>query len=422
MQELAVYADFDFLSAPEQIGTVRREMLRGAAKYSFEFTPQWLESHPSLYLSADLENYAGRQFSRSDTEIFGFISDALPDRWGRLLFRRREEIVAVRENRPPRNLTPFDYLSGLDDGTRVGALRFKIPGTECFLHPEDKLAIPPLASVRELMAASSRIEESERKHQTPEEKWINQLLFPGSSLGGARPKATVIDENGHLWVAKFPSVNDNHDVGLWEFFAYRLAEKAGIHIAPTKILSTDSGHHIFLVRRFDRIENTGRRIHFASAMTLLGLSDGAGASSNNGYTDLADFIIEHSVNTEENLTELYRRIAFNIAVGNADDHFRNHGFLLSAQGWQLSPAYDMNPTTELRQSLLINHETDTADLNQLLHSCELYFLDSHKALSIIEEVVSAASEWPQEAKKLNIPLRDQRIFATRFFVKFAPTS
>ena len=418
MQELAVYADFDFLASPEPIGTLRREVLRGAAKYSFEFESQWLRNHPSIFLSADLENYAGRQFSQAGTEIFGLISDALPDRWGRLLFRRREEIEAARNHRPPRTLTPFDYLSGLDDGTRVGALRFKLNGTVEFLRPEDKLAIPPLASVRELMAASNRIEESERKHLTPEEKWINQLVFPGSSLGGARPKATVIDDNGNLWVAKFPSVNDDHNVGLWEYFAYRLAEKAGIRTAPTNVIPCDNGNHIFLVRRFDRTENNHRRIHFASAMTLLGLSDGDGASSGHGYPDLADFLIEHSVNAEANLAELYRRIAFNIAIGNADDHFRNHGFLLTAQGWQLSPAYDMNPTAELHQSLLINRETDTADLNLLLNACDLYFLDRTKARSIIEEVVAAVALWPQEAKKLNIPLRDQRIFAARLFSKF----
>ena len=153
-------------------------------------------------------------------------------------------------------------------------------------------------------------------------------------------------------------------------------------------------------------------------MTLLGLSDGDGASSGHGYPDLADFLIEHSVNAEANLAELYRRIAFNIAIGNADDHFRNHGFLLTAQGWQLSPAYDMNPTAELHQSLLINRETDAADLNLLLNACDLYFLDRTKARSIIEEVVAAVALWPQEAKKLNIPLRDQRIFAARLFSKF----
>lgn len=223
------------------------------------------------------------------------------------------------------------------------------------------------------------------------DNWIAQLVQPGSSLGGARPKASVIDENKILYIAKFPSRKDDYDAGLWEHFSHLLAKKAGVNAAETRVISTSDKYHTLLSRRFDRRED--RRIHFASAMTLLGLNDGDNANTGNGYLDIVDFILQNCTNVEDNLQELYRRVAFNICIGNTDDHFRNHGFLLTAKGWTLSPAYDMNPTLNEYQSLLINSSTNKSDLNELLNSCEEYMLQKQPAQQIISEVLDAVKEW-----------------------------
>ena len=182
-------------------------------------------------------------------------------------------------------------------------------------------------------------------------------MYNRSSLGGARPKASVIDENKILHIAKFPSRKDDYDTGLWEHFSHLLAKKAGIHAAETRVIFTNDKYHTLLSRRFDRKED-GKRVHFASAMTLLGLNDGDNANTGHGYLDIVDFILQNCTNVEDNLQELYRRVAFNICIGNTDDHFRNHGFLLTSQGWTLAPAYDMNPTLNEYQSLLINSYTN----------------------------------------------------------------
>ena len=256
------------------------------------------------------------------------------------------------------------------------------------------------------------IEKSEEKNQLPEMKWIQQLVHPGSSLGGARPKAGVQDAEGMLYVAKFPSRNDDYDVSLWEHLSHLLARKAGIIAAETSVIRTGDKYHALLSRRFDRTAG-GRRIHFASAMTLLGLTDGCDAKTGNGYLDIVDFILQNGCCVEENLRQLYRRVAFNIAIGNSDDHFRNHGFLLSPKGWTLSPAYDMNPTTSTCQSLLISSSTNEADLNLLLEASEEYMIDKAEASQIIREVVSAVSEWKTVAASLGIPKREIGLFESR---------
>ena len=244
-------------------------------------------------------------------------------------------------------------------------------------------------------------------------RWIAQLVQPGSSLGGARPKASVIDENRILCIAKFPSRKDDYDVGLWEHFSHLLAKKAGVNAAETRVISTSDKYHTLLSRRFDRREE-GKRIHFASAMTLLGLNDGNNANTGHGYLDIVDFILQNCTNVEDNLQELYRRVAFNICVGNTDDHFRNHGFLLTAKGWTLSPAYDMNPSLNEYQSLLINSSNNKSDLNELLNSCEEYMLQKQLAQQIISEVLNAVKKWRLLATRLGIVKSEQERFATVF--------
>lgn len=410
MKRLYVYADFDWLKEVELIGELGYESLRGTDSYSFTFNNEWLRKHGELFLSDDLNNYPGQQYSLPEKDIFGCFSDALPDRWGRTLLLRREQIVAAEEKRPVRRLSSFDFLTGIDDFSRMGGYRFKeIPDGE-FINVGESLKIPPLTDIRGLIAASAEIEKSEEKNILPDRKWIAQLVHPGTSLGGARPKANVIDTDKTLYVAKFPSRKDDYDVGIWEHFSHQLAIKSGISAAKTGVMANGGEYHTLLSQRFDRTQE-GRRIHFASAMTLLGLSDGDNASSGHGYLDIVDFIIQNCTDVEKNLQELYRRVAFNICIGNSDDHFRNHGFLLTAKGWILSPAYDMNPTLNEYQSLLISSTSNKADLSILLDACEEYMLNRNTAEKIVSEVVEAVKGWRELAVRSGLSKREMDIFS-----------
>lgn len=410
MKKLYVYADFDWLKEMELIGELGYESLRGADSYSFAFDNEWLRQHGDLLLSDDLNNYPGQQYTQPDKDIFGCFSDALPDRWGRTLLLRREQIAAAEEKRPVRRLSSFDFLTGIDDFSRMGGFRFKEDLDGEFINVSESLKIPPLTDIRELIAASAEIEKCEENNMLPDRKWIAQLVQPGTSLGGARPKANVVDADKALYVAKFPSRKDDYDVGLWEHFSHVLATKAGVNVAQTKVLATREKFHTLLSRRFDRASD-GKRIHFASAMSLLGLSDGDNATSGHGYLDIVDFIIQNCTDVEWNLQELYRRVAFNICIGNTDDHFRNHGFLLTAKGWTLSPAYDMNPTLNEYQSLLISSTSNKADLSVLLDACEDYMLNRKTAEKIVSEVVEAVKEWREIAIRQGVSKREIDMFS-----------
>lgn len=416
MKKLFVYADFDWLETLQLIGELSCDSVRGSETYGFSYDKEWLAKYGDVFLSEDLQNYPGIQYTRPERNIFACFSDALPDRWGRTLLNRREQIAAAEEKRIVRRLTSFDYLMGIDDASRIGGFRFaETPGGK-FINCEESLRVPPLANVRELMRAAHEIELSEEKHLLPSKKWLAQLLHPGTSLGGARPKASVIDEDGSLTVAKFSSHKDDYDVAQWEHFCHIMGRKAGLNVAETRTIDGED-YHILLSKRFDR-GCAGRRIHFASALTLLGLTDGDNASTGYGYTDIVDFIVQHGSNVEQNLEELYRRVAFYIIVGNSDDHFRNHGFLLTRKGWELSPAYDINPTLADNQSLLINRSTSESDLNILLASAGDYLLSTEKAKSIINEVKTVMKLWCSEACKLGLPQRDIDQFARRFDSRF----
>lgn len=412
MKKLFVYADFDWLETPQLIGELSCDSVRGSETYGFSYDKEWLAKYGDVFLSEDLQTYIGIQYTRPERDIFACFSDALPDRWGRTLLNRREQIAATDEKRAVRRLTSFDYLMGIDDASRMGGFRFaETPGGK-FINCDESLRVTPLANVRELMRAAHDIELSEEKHLLPSKKWLAQLLHPGTSLGGARPKASVIDENCSLTVAKFPSRKDDYDIAQWEHFCHVMGRKAGLNVAETRIID-GGGYHILLSKRFDR-NSDGRRIHFASALTLLGLTDGNNASTGYGYTDIVDFIIQHGSNVEKNLEELYRRVAFYIIVGNSDDHFRNHGFLLTRKGWELSPAYDINPTLVDNQSLLINRSTSESNLDILLSSATEYMLPAIKARNIIDDVKKTMKSWRTEACRLGVPQRDIDMFAPRF--------
>ena len=413
MKRIYVYADFDWLPQIEYVGELGYESLRGSDSYTFKFSDIWLKKYRSVFLSADLNNYPGQQYTQPGKDIFGCFSDSLPDRWGRTLLNRREQVLAENEHRPIRHLSSFDYLIGLDDCSRMGGFRFKQELNEEYINSSVKLRIPPLTDIRTLISASEEIEKSEEKNQLPDLKWISQLVQPGSSLGGARPKANILDENSNLCVAKFPSRKDAYDMAIWEHFAHLLATNAGIHAAATRVLFTNDKYHTLLSKRFDRTTEN-KRIHFASAMTLLGLTDGDNASLGYGYLDMVDFILQYCTNVDENLQELYRRVAYNICIGNSDDHFRNHGFLLTPKGWTLSPAYDMNPTLSDYQSLLISNNTTRADLGALLNASEDYMLNRETAESIILQVVNAVKGWENVATRLGISNSEMNRFRARF--------
>ena len=413
MEKLFVFGDFNWLHEPEQIGELCYEKLRGSDSYAFKFDKNWLNLHAGIKLSEDINNYPGMQYTLPGSDIFGCFADALPDRWGRTLLKRREQLQAEEEKRAPRNLSSFDYLVGIDDFSRMGGFRFKEDMNGEFINVSPSLKIPPLTEIRELIYASQEIEKCEEEDVLPEKKWIAQLIKPGTSLGGARPKAGVLDEDGRLCIAKFPSRKDDYDAGLWEHFSHLLAQKAGIHVAETCVLGGLGKYHTLLSKRFDRTDE-GRRIHFASSMSLLGLKDGDNAQGGHGYLDIVDFILQGCCDVEKNLQELYRRVAFNICIGNSDDHFRNHGFLLTSKGWTLSPAYDMNPTNNMYQSLLINETSNKADIQVLLESCEDYMINRKVAQGIIKDVQAAVSNWETLAKQLQIPQREQAMFRDRF--------
>lgn len=413
MERLLVFADFDWLDKPELVGELCYEKLRGSESYAFRFDDNWLKFHAGIKLSEDINNYPGLQYTQPGNDIFSCFSDALPDRWGRTLLKRREQIQASEEKRAVRNLSSFDYLMGIDDYSRMGGFRLKREQDGDFINVSPSLKIPPLTELRQLVLASQEVEKSEENDVLPEKKWIAQLIQPGTSLGGARPKAGVLDDSGNLCIAKFPSRKDDYDTGLWEHFSHLLARKAGINAAQTKVLGGLGKYHTLLSKRFDRTDE-GKRIHFASSMSLIGLRDGDNAQGGYGYLNIVDFILQSCCDVEKNLQELYRRVAFNICIGNSDDHFRNHGFLLTPRGWTLSPAYDMNPTLNEYQSLLINESSNKADIRTLLESCESYMIKKEVAENIIRQVQAAVAGWENLAVLLQIPAREVMMFKDRF--------
>ena len=404
MKKITVYADFDFLSDAQEIGTLGYEHVCGKDHFVFEYSRDWLKQYGGILLSGDLMNVPSLQHPRGNDNVFGFVKDSFPDRWGRMLLDRRERLTAQSEGRPTRMLTNYDYLIGIEDFTRMGGIRYKEEDSDGFINASEKYLVPPIESLRALCDACHEIELAEERNELPKRRWLDQLIDPGTSLGGARPKANVVDTDGTLYVAKFPSKKDLENTELIEHFSHQLAAKAGIHVAKTRTIKISKDRDLLLSERFDRTKD-GRRIHFASAMSLLGLDDGAGSNTGNGYLDIVDFILHGCTDVRQNLRELYRRVAFNVMFGNTDDHFRNHGFLLTPKGWTLSPAYDINPGAKSHQCLLIDSYTEESDTGALLAASENYMLERQKATEIIEEVRATIKDWRKTATELQIPLK-----------------
>jgi len=377
-----VYDDFSF-EKPVLLGRLYVGVIKGGESYSFEYDSEWLKRtvfHADL--DPELPAFGGRQFP-SGKSIFGLFADASPDRWGRVLMNKRERILAEKEGRKPRKLHDSDYLLGVYDETRMGGIRFKETIEGNFLSDDRETAAPPWATLRTLEEASRNFENDEGGLS---EKWLNQLIKPGSSLGGARPKATVVDTRGQLWIAKFPSKNDENDTGAWEKVVHDLAGMCGLDIPESKLEKFSKLGSTFLVKRFDRDKD--KRIHFASAMTLLGKKDGASAADGTSYLDMAAFIKANGANPKADLVQLWKRIVFNMAVTNTDDHLRNHAFILTKKGWVLSPLYDVNPVPygdEL--SLNVDEEDNRISLELAVQTAPRFGITEAEAEKIAGDMI-----------------------------------
>lgn len=413
VQIIWVYADWKGLPAVTLVGKLIVQYSKGHRTCGFEFDPAWLTSHPPIMLDPDLLWFGGIQYPTGKPD-FGAIMDSMPDTWGRTLMKRKAAGVKIEQalpgSRPP-VLSQIDFLLGVHDKTRSGALRFKTDPEGPFLDDDDVNSIPPWASVRTLQYAAAGLEKDGNDGDI--DKWLTVLMAPGSSLGGARPKANILDEYGHPWIAKFPSGNDTIDKAAWEFLTYKLATMAGVNMAASRLELIAGRHHTFITRRFDREGKD--RIHFASAMTMTGHTEIQIRDATPSYLDIVEFIVSQGAQVEKDLEQLWRRIVFNIAVSNTDDHLRNHGFILGNKGWMLSPAYDLNPSIDKSGlALNINQESNALDFALAMSVGKYFRLSLIQMQAILKEVESATRLWRSVAKDLGIPRFEQQQMEAAF--------
>jgi len=393
-----VYDDFTE-EKPILLGKLYVDSIKGGETYSFEYDNEWLKNTGmTANLDPDLMPYGGRQYPSGRT-IFGVFADASPDRWGRVLMMKRERMLAEKESRKPRKLYDSDFLLGVYDETRMGGIRFKLDQEGSFLSDDKETAAPPWTSLRSLEEASRNFENDS---EILSERWLNQLIRPGSSLGGARPKATVVDPSGQLWIAKFPSKNDENDTGAWEKVVHDLAKLCELNVPESKLETFSKLGSTFIVKRFDREGN--KRIHFASAMTLLGKEDGASAADGSSYLDLVSFIKSYGCSPKSDLVELWKRIVFNMVVSNTDDHLRNHAFILTPNGWKLSPLYDVNPVPygdEL--SLNVNEDDNRISIALAIDTAKQFGIQKNEAQLWVNGMTSIIREnWEKLAVRYGI--------------------
>lgn len=400
-EEKTIFVYENWRSAvPTLLGRLRFGISRGQEHVSFEYDAEWLRTEKgSFSLDPDLALYRGRQYVPLDKRMFGIFADSCPDRWGRMLMKRREAIRARKEERKPRRLQESDFLLGVYDESRMGALRFSLEEGGRFLSCDRDFATPPWTSLRTLENASLAFENDE---SGLEEKWLKELLAPGSSLGGARPKASVLAADGSLWIAKFPSRHDEYNSGAWEKTVHDLAGLCGLNVPEARLETFSKAGSTFLVKRFDR--NGGRRIHFASAMTLLGKTDGASSADGTSYLDLASFIRANGAQPNQDLKELWKRIVFSMAVSNTDDHLRNHGFLLTDTGWKLAPLFDVNPVPFGDSlSLNVNEYDGTIDPELAVETAEYFGLSRQEAEKEAADICRIVAEnWMAAARSCGL--------------------
>jgi len=409
--DIWVYAHWQGMQTPECIGVMSAHQSKGSKVFSFEYDKNWIGSKVRFMLDPDIQWYSGSQFPQGK-ESFGVFMDSMPDTWGRRLMQRRAAQKAAAEGKPVPNLYELDFLLGVHDHTRMGALRFKRDPKGPFLDNNQENPAPPMAHIRALQQSALDYENDVDGKQA--DKWINTLIAPGSSLGGARPKANILDLEGHLCIAKFPSRSDTTDKAAWEYLAWELGRNAGLDLPHCELIEVRGPYRTFLSRRFDRLGE--ERIHFASAMTMTGKNEEPIKDAAPSYLDIAEFLqYSGAEHIEQDLHQLWRRMAFNMAISNTDDHLRNHGFLLGREGWRLSPAYDINPSTD-KQGLALNVDTHNNALDfELAKSVGIYFqLNEDGMFRILEEVIASVRHWRDVAKKLGISRADQELMSPAF--------
>ncbi|MDO4556721.1 MAG: HipA domain-containing protein [Lachnospiraceae bacterium] len=417
-QNKQIYVNENWKSKnPSLIGKLYVDGGKGRQIVSFEYAEDWINDlNNNVKLDPDFGQFKGRQYCTDGKNMFGIFEDSCPDRWGRLLMKRREAILAKKEERKPKKLTDIDFLLGVYDETRMGGLRFQTSENGDFLSNDKELATPPWATLRKLETASLAFEKND---DGMEEKWLKQLLAPGSSLGGARPKASVLAPDDSLWIAKFPSKHDETNTGAWEMVVHDLAILCGLDVPEAKLENFSKAGSTFLVKRFDRAEGH-RRIHFVSAMTLLGKKDGVGASEGVGYLNIASIIRQNSTTPKKDLQELWNRIIFNMAVSNTDDHLRNHGFILKNGGYCLSPLFDVNPNIYGDSlSLNVDSNNNQIDFSLALSVAKLFDLKESHAESLLKNTKMLVEEnWKKTARKYGLSRSEIENMSPAFDMKY----
>lgn len=389
-REALVYVDLE--GTPHLAGRLWARLRKDKESATFEYDPEWLQHRARFSLEPALTLGAGSFHTPAGIPMFGAIGDSAPDRWGRALMRRMSRRQAEREGHAVRTLQEIDYLLMVDDEARQGALRFAERAGGPFLREHDALRIPPLVELPRLLSASERVVDEQ---DTDED--LRLLFAPGSSLGGARPKASVRLRDGSLAIAKFPRKDDEINTVLWESVALALAAKAGIAV-PTATLEEVAGKPVLIVTRFDR--SGTRRIPFLSAMSMLGAKD----NETRSYLEIVDVLRQHGAAPREDMEVLWRRIVFNVLISNTDDHLRNHAFIYEGQnGWRLSPAYDLNPVpTDIKPRVLttaITEDDTTASLDLAFKVAGYFEMTDERARTIAKEVAGSASGWRAEAAR-----------------------
>ena len=378
------------------IGKLWSYYRKGRTSAAFEYNKEWLETPRRFALEPALRLTAG--LHHTDKALFGAIGDSAPDRWGRVLMRRA--------NKTGRTLSELDYLLGVNDETRQGALRFSEEPDGPYLACSEKNSIPPLVKLPNLLSAAENfIENSESAAE------LKLLLTPGSSLGGARPKASVMDKDSSLAIAKFPRKDDETEVVLWEAAALTMAKSAGINV-PQWRLENILGKYVLIIKRFDR--EGKKRLPFLSAMSKLAAADNDGLV--HSYSEIAGALVQHGAQPDKDLKELWRRMVFGILISNTDDHLRNHGFLYTGTGWTLSPAYDLNPNSEKAVFATAIDATGAKSTIELaMKAAKDFRLHDQDAKEILEQVKSAVSDWRKTAKSLGISEKNTEKMAPAFF-------
>ena len=404
------------LGPPCQVGTLTHD--RGQVR--FQYHAPWLQDARAFALDPDLSLDTQPFFPKPDMGNFGIFLDSSPDRWGQTLMRRREALQATDEGRPPRTLYAWDFLLGVQDITRQGALRFRLEsdgeGEANFL-AQESMAAPPVASLRELEAVAFELSHKRIDDLVALKRWLAVLVAPGASLGGARPKANFTDTDGSLWIGKFPARDDDRDMAAWEFVAHTLAGQAGVDVPPARLVRLNNTFHTFCVQRFDRVGNVRR--FYASAMTLLRKEHSEGSS----YLELAQFLRDagDAQHVSADLVQLFRRVTFNVAIGNRDDHLRNHGFLLGHTGWRLAPAFDVNPSIDKADHVLNIDDTDNRpNMTTVLSTAAFYGLSADTARRVIDEVVDVVAGWREVAAQAGISRADSALTAGAFSATHRP--